>query len=249
MELFKKYKGLILLLLMSHVFLSLYGCSLNKQYSQKEQKVQEETAISCIEAINYDLNDMVDYFAPNVVFVNILPDGTKETIENREGLMTIISNMIKDDVKFSVETIKHENGLVVIEGRETDYLTELKELKKGIRYSCRFSFDNGKIGYIVYEENKDDKKLLDSSIKGVTGMYLESDGEKIKITECPVGQSAEKSGLKQGDVVESVEGMKVIEMRHGTEEAVNRIRGPVGTKVNLSIRRNRKLFDVELLRN
>ena len=127
-----------------------------------------------------------------------------------------------------------------------------------------------------YVEEVDDKKLIESAINGMLvsldphSSYLDAQSYKymneqtkgkfgglgievtmengvVKIVSPIDDTPAAKAGLKPGDYITNIDGEQVIGM--SLNDAVDKMRGKVGTKVKLTIRRaSEKPFDVTLKR-
>lgn len=88
-----------------------------------------------------------------------------------------------------------------------------------------------------------EQKSLNSDIKGEyegIGITVQLKNDKFTIVSPIKGSPAEKAGLKPGDVILAVNGKKI----NGVDQQsiINRIKGPVGTKVNLLIQRGNQEF-------
>lgn len=127
-----------------------------------------------------------------------------------------------------------------------------------------------------YVEEVDDKKLIESAINGMLvsldphSSYLDAQSFKymneqtkgkfgglgievtmeqgvVKVVSPIDDTPASKAGLKPGDYIVNIDGENVMGMT--LNDAVDKMRGKVGTKVKLNIRRlNEKPFDVTLKR-
>jgi carboxyl-terminal processing protease len=75
---------------------------------------------------------------------------------------------------------------------------------------------------------------------------LDEETEKLTVISPIEGSPAAESGLLPKDTIVSIEGKSTEGM--DLNEAVNLIRGPIGTKVTLGIQRESRVFDVELKR-
>lgn len=73
-----------------------------------------------------------------------------------------------------------------------------------------------------------------------------SDDGNILITEIKSGLTADKQGLKVGDVITHIDDISVSEK--GYENYANKILGKDGTKVKFTIRRDNEIFDMEFTR-
>ena len=95
------------------------------------------------------------------------------------------------------------------------------------------------------EENKSFQSDLQGKLEGI-GAYIDQEGKKTVIISPIQGSPADKGGLKARDIIlkvngESVEGLAI-------KSVVEKIKGPAGTDVTLSIDRNGNIFDVIITR-
>ena len=127
-----------------------------------------------------------------------------------------------------------------------------------------------------YVEEVSDKKLIESAINGMLssldphssyldaksfkymteqtkgkfgglGIEVTMEGGVVKVVSPIDGNPAQRAGIKSGDYITAIDGQQVVGMT--LDEAVNKMRGKLGTKVKLQIRRpNQKPFDVTLKR-
>lgn len=128
-----------------------------------------------------------------------------------------------------------------------------------------------------YVEEVTDKKLIESAINGMLssldphssyldaksfkymteqtkgkfgglGIEVTMEGGVVKVVSPIDGNPAQKAGIKSGDYITAIDGQQVMGMT--LDEAVGKMRGKLGTKVKLTIRRpNEKPFDVTLKRS
>jgi hypothetical protein len=85
-----------------------------------------------------------------------------------------------------------------------------------------------------------------AAASGGIGFKIVSAPESITVGEVMAGAPADRAGLKTGDKIVAIDGIKCAEMREG--EAMLRLRGPVSSKVTLTIGRANGTFDVEVVR-
>lgn len=128
-----------------------------------------------------------------------------------------------------------------------------------------------------YVEEVTDKKLIEAAINGMLssldphssyldaksfkymseqtkgkfgglGIEVTMEGGLVKVISPIDGNPAQKAGIKSGDYITAIDGQQVMGM--SLDEAVSKMRGKLGTKVKLTVRRpNEKPFDVTLKRS
>ena len=100
-------------------------------------------------------------------------------------------------------------------------------------------------GYLRPEE----WKLFQSDTEGrFGGVGIEVDGKDNELVViAPIeGSPAERAGIKSGDRIVSVDGADV--RGQGLDKVVKRMRGAIGTKVKLGVRRDKQTLTFELVR-
>ncbi len=102
--------------------------------------------------------------------------------------------------------------------------------------------------YTVFFPPKEAKQFSDTisgSFAGV-GMEIDIKNNVLTVVAPLKGTPAEKAGIKAGDQVVAIDG----KMTEGlaVDEAVSKIRGPVGTTVDLTIIRGGKSLDIKIVR-
>ena len=98
--------------------------------------------------------------------------------------------------------------------------------------------------YTVYyhEANMEDYKLITTGQYGGIGALIKKSGDYIYISEPYEGNPAQKSGLRAGDKILSIDGKDMV--KKPSDEVSSALKGPKGTKVTVGIERNR---EIELL--
>jgi carboxyl-terminal processing protease len=101
--------------------------------------------------------------------------------------------------------------------------------------------------YLNQQENAAFSDDLDGEIEGI-GAYIEvSEDGKIIIVSPIKDSPAEQAGIKPGDIIKKVDDKDIAGMN--LYEAVNLIKGPVGTTVKLTIERNGATQVIEVVRD
>lgn len=104
--------------------------------------------------------------------------------------------------------------------------------------------------YTVFKrpaETRMSRERLSGEYEGI-GVWVDQPDGELTIISPMRGSPAEEAGLQAGDVIIEVDGVSVEEMP--MDDAVSRVRGPEGTSVNLTIRREGEdeLIDVAVER-
>ena len=87
---------------------------------------------------------------------------------------------------------------------------------------------------------------ISGSFEGI-GAEVMKEGEGVRIVSPIADSPAEKAGLMPNDIILSVDGESVAEL--SLTEAVEKIRGPKGTEVVLSVARGDNIFEVKVTRD
>ncbi|MDH7476173.1 MAG: S41 family peptidase [Microgenomates group bacterium] len=99
--------------------------------------------------------------------------------------------------------------------------------------------------FLTPEENKQTKADLEGKFEGI-GAQLGLKDNRVVIIAPLKNSPAEKAGVKAGDFINKVDGQSTKNWSLST--AVSKIRGPKGSKVKLTLERNEKNFEVEIVR-
>lgn len=100
--------------------------------------------------------------------------------------------------------------------------------------------------FLTPEENKKSKDDLSGKFEGI-GAQLGLKNNRIIVIAPLKNSPAEKAGLKNGDFINKINNELTTNLT--LTEAVNKIRGPKGTKVRLTIERNSQQKDIEIIRD
>ena len=117
-----------------------------------------------------------------------------------------------------------------------------------IRAETTFEIKDGKIIKIKTVIDKNTMDQMISKASGGIGVKIEVSQNFITINEVAPGLPADKAGLKKGDMIIAIDGIKCSALREG--EGVLRLRGPVNSKVTLTISRggDDEPFDIVVVR-
>jgi len=100
--------------------------------------------------------------------------------------------------------------------------------------------------FLTPDENKQSKNDLEGKFEGIGAQLGLKDNRVIVVA--PLKDSpAEKAGVRAGDFINKVDGKDTKDWT--LTQAVSQIRGPKGTKVTLTLQRDKKEFDVTIIRD
>ena len=99
--------------------------------------------------------------------------------------------------------------------------------------------------YYNQEEYQDFLEYTTGSFSGV-GVTLTHEDNKLIVMSVLPDTPADRAGFKRGDVIYAVDGEPVSEMT--PEEAVNRVKGPPGSEVTVTVKRDGERIDFEMNR-
>lgn len=100
--------------------------------------------------------------------------------------------------------------------------------------------------FLTPEENQQSKNDLEGKFQGI-GAQLGLKDNRIIIIAPLKDSPAEKAGVKSGDIITKVDGKST--EKWTLPQAVSKIRGPKGTKVKLTLIRQEKEFELEIVRD
>lgn len=152
--------------------------------------------------------------------------------------------------KETYDTYKKYNKLLGLEELvKDDFYQKVDDTKivDGAIKGMFYGLDDPYSQYYTQEEFKKLKEQTSGSFVGI-GVYINpiSDDEYITIKSPVKGSPAEKAGILSGDKILKVDG-KVVTSEN-SDEAISMIKGKEGTTVELTIKRNDKVFDVNVKR-
>lgn len=157
----------------------------------------------------------------------------------------------------SLESIRENGGTTGIEGAlatirtmiEDEYIGEIDDeqmLEMAIKGYVAGVGDE----YTEYYTPEEMQEQLETAVGNYVGigiyMVVNYEDGIITVLEPMEGSPAELAGLKEGDIINKVEGTEVT--KDNVEEMSDAIKGEEGTKVKLEIKREDETFDVEVER-
>ena len=116
---------------------------------------------------------------------------------------------------------------------------------KGMVHAFSAEFGDDFSAYLTPSELARNREFLQGSFGGI-GASMTNRAGKLVITAVIAGTPAERAGLKADDVVVTIDGRDVTGLT--VDDAVARIRGPVGTHVHLGIQRGTVTAQYDIVR-
>lgn len=125
-------------------------------------------------------------------------------------------------------------------------LTE-SQIIEGLKHGLATSTKDPYTVYFTAKEAKDFNDQLNNSFAGIGARLSKDADDNLIIAEPIVGFPAEKSGLKKQDIIIEVDGAQTNNLT--LDDAITKIRGPVGTKVVLKVVRDKsQTLDISVTR-
>ena len=123
---------------------------------------------------------------------------------------------------------------------EEDFYGELpapNERSYGAIRGVLETLDDKNTGFLTPDEATSFMESIEGSFEGIGAMveWAEDEGA-VRIIEPFEDQPAWNAGIRPGDLIIAINGQDVAELT-GLNEAINRIKGPKGTEVHLTVRR------------
>ncbi len=236
-----KYIRLLILLLIISVMIT--GCSNNNDIAlqNSDQKLLVE---SFIEYYNKgDADSVIGLLSKDIVTEQKLGDQESKSTDVKSVHESIKHNVLwnhnikilkwtntnEDTISVQIEESADEYKIIGINAIQADMTFEIKD---GKIIKIRTVIDKGTVDQMILKES------------GGIGVNIEVSQNFITINEIAPGLPADKAGLKKGDKIIAIDGINCSDMREG--EGLLRLRGPVNSKVTLTISRgeNEEPFDI-----
>jgi carboxyl-terminal processing protease len=126
----------------------------------------------------------------------------------------------------------------VYQSLKTNYDGKLTEtqLEDGLKHGLATATKDPYTVYFTPQEAKDFNNELNNSFSGIGAELGQDSSGNLEVISPIDGLPADKAGLKAQDLISSINGVSTSGM--SVDEAVNKIRGPKGSKVTLQIIRD-----------
>lgn len=121
-----------------------------------------------------------------------------------------------------------------------------KQILDGIKHGLASSTNDPYTEYFTAQEAADFNNEINQSITGIGAQLGKDSNGNINIIAPILGSPAAAAGIQSQDVIESINGVTTSGM--SVDEAVSKIRGKAGTKVDLVLLRNGQSIKVTITR-
>jgi len=240
-----KYMRLLIVLLM--ISITITGCS-SKQDIAPQNSDQKILVESFFEFYNKgDADSVIGLLSKDIV--------TEQKLGDQESKSTDVKSVhesIKHDILWNhnIKILKWTNtsgDIISVQIEESGDEYKIIGINT-IRAEMTFEIKDGKIIKIRTVIDKSTNDQMISKASGGIGVKVEVSPNFITVNEIAPGLPADKAGLKKGDMITAIDGIKCSAMREG--EGLLRLRGPINSKVTLTISRgeNEKPFDIVVVR-
>jgi|CXWL01.1.fsa_nt_gi C-terminal peptidase prc len=122
---------------------------------------------------------------------------------------------------------------------------EKAAMEAAIKAAVKSLAEDHYIEYYTEEEYKSFTSGLNGNLEGI-GAYIEEKAGKIIIVSPIEGSPADKAGVKAGDVILSIDDISVEGLN--LQQAIEKIRGPQGSKVKLKVIRAGQTLEITITR-
>jgi C-terminal processing protease CtpA/Prc len=240
-----KYIRLLIALLTIPIIIS--GCS-GKQDIALQNSDQKILVESFIEYYNKgDADSVIGLLSKDVVTEQKLGDQESKSTDVKSVHESIKHNILWN---YNIKIRKWANtsgNIISMQIEESSDEYKIIGINT-IRAEMTFETKDEKIIKIRTVIDKSTENQMISKASGGIGVKIEVSQNFITINEIAPGLPADKAGLKKGDMIIAIDGIKCSAMREG--EGLLRLRGPVNSKVTLTISRgeNEKPFDIVVVR-
>jgi C-terminal peptidase prc len=144
------------------------------------------------------------------------------------------------------DILKEVFNIIKTQSYFNENFDEKKAMEAAIKAAVKSLEEDKYIEYYTTDEFESFSEGLNGSLEGI-GAYIEEKEGQIIIVSPIEGSPAQKAGILPGDIILLIDGVSTEGL--SLQQAVNKIRGPQGTSVNLKIKRNGSEYNYSITRN
>jgi C-terminal processing protease CtpA/Prc len=243
----KRISVAILIILLSALVVVFAGCSAAQDPSSQEAETKK-TVDSFIQAYNTGDADACIALLDREIVTELKAGAQNVKSQDEKSVHETIRANIAMNHKWEIlEYITNAQTSITIRISETGDDLKLAGVDS-INSEVTFEVIDGKITTMTTTIDKATADQMAAKTAGGIGIGTETQPDRILIIGVAPNSPAEKAGLKAADEIMAIDGINCSEMKQG--EQIIRIRGPIDSKVVLTINRpgDQKTFDVEIVR-
>lgn len=237
-----RYILLVLILVLS---LMLAGCVSSNEYQTKpDYAITEQVTQSFLD---YYSRGEIEKALGHVAEDAILSTDSGE-MEGKSTIKEMIKlNREKDNTIEVLENSKIDDSRIsyIIANRIPLFQIAGVEV---VKTKEKFEVQDGKIVKWEIKHLKESVDLIEKVAVGTTGLELQVTDDKIVVKDIRKKTPADNSDIKKGDIILSIDGIALKDMKYGAEEIPYRMIGEVGSRVKLEVSRGTETFEVNLRR-
>lgn len=239
----KRY-GKMVLFFTIIIVLSLVISGCGKYETKPDYSITEQVSESFFKYyMQGDLAKAMEYVADDAV---LLTDTGKT--KGKEKIATLLEiNIAKENKMEIIEKKKIDNSKISLTIKNIIPLFQLSGVDK-VKTIEKFEVQDGKIIKWDIKHLKESVDLIEMVSSGTTGLEAEVKDEKIVVTKVMAKTPAAYEEIRVGDVILSINGTELKDMKCGAEEIPYRLIGEPGTKVQMRISSGKEILDVEIKR-
>lgn len=237
----KKIMTILLIMLLG---LSLFGCSSRKFETKPDYALTEEVTLRFMQAYaEGDIDKAI--FEVDEEAILVTESGNMKGKETIAEMLRI--NIEKENEMEISEKKKIDNSKIFLIINNKIPLFRLAGVDV-VKTKETFEVQDGKIVKWEIKHLKESLDLIAKMASGTTGIEADVKDDKIIVRHVAANTPAASAEIRAGDVIQSIDGVKLSEMKYGKDELAYRLIGEVGSKVELELLQGTEVKKVNLKR-
>jgi len=241
----KKSKYIVFLILIISISLLLTGCFSTKNYQTKpDYAITEQVTGSFLDYYSRgEIDNAIEHVADDAEMST--DSGQMEGIEVIKQMISL--NYEKDNSIEILETQKIDESKITYIIANKIPLFQIAGIDI-IKTKEMFEVQDGKIVRWEIKHLKESVDMIEKVAVGTIGLEAEAQDGKIVVTKITDKSPAENADIQSGDIILSIDGVELKDMKYGGEEIPYRLIGEVGSRINLEISQGAETSEVKLRR-
>lgn len=241
----KKHAFLAVVVIAMVSSLILTGCSASGKYKTKpDYSITEQVAMSFMDAyMNGDADKALEYIAEDCVLSTDTGD-----MKGKQAVAELIKLNNEKQNKMAVsEKNRIEDSTIMLIVDNTIPLFQLAGIEN-VKTRERIEVQDSLIVKWEVKYLKESVDYIEQAASGATGLDVEVKDGSIIVRNVIKKSPADYQGIKPGDIIESINGTTLKDMKYGAEEIPYRLIGQVGSRVEIVLSREAETRTVKLTR-